>query len=135
VVNMEDTRIYGESPKIYHVETREYAIDAYRFEDWIIANIKFNYMLKREDSPELCELIATYIKTHLRRYSRKIIVSGRMPLWFFGALLHEIMHSFSAIAVFDPKLNGGVVVSSHLRSIRPFDLIELPDDLIAQLMQ
>jgi len=131
---MEETEIYGELPKITQVESEEFNIETYRFEEWILVNIRFKKMLEVNESKELLELISAYIRTNCAKYGY-LILSGRMPLWFAMALHHSILHSFKTIAIFDPKQRGAVIVSSHTRKYRTFDIVELPEDIITQIIQ
>lgn len=41
-----------------------------------------------------------------------VVISGRMPLWVAAALCHRY-HPSRWVAVFDPRLAGGVVVQNH----------------------
>jgi CRISPR-associated protein Csx3 len=42
-----------------------------------------------------------------------VVLSGRLPVWAFAALAHHY-HPRPWVATFDPRLNGAVVVESHL---------------------
>lgn len=42
-----------------------------------------------------------------------LIISGRGPVWLYGHLLHRA-HPFAWVAVYDPRLDGGVVVMNHV---------------------
>ena len=68
---------------------------------------------------ELAKLLAP------EKYGDKlVIVSGRGPIWLYGALLHYL-HPFKAVAFYDPRLNGGVVVQSHVEEYRVGQVIPL----------
>lgn len=41
-----------------------------------------------------------------------VILSGRGPVWLFGALAHNY-HPCAWVATHDPRLGGGVVVARH----------------------
>lgn len=41
-----------------------------------------------------------------------ILITGRAPIWGYGMILHRA-HATPAVAVFDPRLGGYVVVQSH----------------------
>ncbi|MBN1296258.1 CRISPR-associated protein Csx3 [bacterium] len=43
---------------------------------------------------------------------RGLILSGRGPVWLYAHLVHRA-HPFAWVAVFDPRLQGGVVVMNH----------------------
>ncbi len=55
---------------------------------------------------------------------RLLIISGRGPIWFYGYLL-EYYHPVKAVAFYDPRLNGAVVVASHTPEYEVGDLIEV----------
>lgn len=55
-----------------------------------------------------------------------IILSGRMPVWAFAALTHHF-HPRPYVATFDPRLGGGVVVASHVDSLKVGDVIDITD--------
>ncbi len=42
-----------------------------------------------------------------------LIISGRGPVWLYAHLVHRA-HPFAWVAVFDPRLNAGVVVMNHI---------------------
>ncbi|MFN4226532.1 MAG: CRISPR-associated ring nuclease Crn3/Csx3 [Candidatus Ratteibacteria bacterium] len=52
-----------------------------------------------------------------------IILSGRGPIWLYGYLIH-FYHPTKAIAIFDPRLNGAVVIESHTKDFKVGDLIK-----------
>ena len=47
-----------------------------------------------------------------------------MALWIFSSLYHPV----KAIAIFDPRLEAGVVVESHTKEIEVGDLIKIEED-------
>lgn len=59
--------------------------------------------------------------------SAGICLSGRLPVWAFGALVHSA-HATPWVACYDPRLMGGVVVARHgsdapvLGSVVPCDV-------------
>lgn len=55
--------------------------------------------------------------------SSVVILSGRGPVWLYGYLIH-FYHPTKAIAVFDPRLDAGVVVETHVLGIKVGDLIK-----------
>ncbi len=54
-----------------------------------------------------------------------LVISGRGPIWFYGVILHRYMHTCPAVAVYDPKVGGAVVVVSHVKSIAVGTVIPL----------
>lgn len=55
-----------------------------------------------------------------------IILSGRMPVWAFAALTHHF-HPRPYVATFDPRLGGGVVVASHVDSLKVGNVVDIAD--------
>lgn len=55
-----------------------------------------------------------------------VILSGRLPLWLMAALTHHY-HPALAIATYDPRLGGGVIVASHTPQFRIGDLVGISD--------
>ena len=53
-----------------------------------------------------------------------VILSGRLPIWVFGGLVH-MYHPRPWVATYDPRLQGGVVVQSHVKFPRVGDVIPL----------
>jgi len=60
--------------------------------------------------------------------SNVVILSGRGPIWLYGYLIH-FYHPTRAIAVFDPRLMGAVVVESHFKEFKAGDLIKMEEFL------
>jgi len=56
-----------------------------------------------------------------------IIISGRLPVWAYGALVHYF-HPRPWVATFDPRLGGGVVVVTHTSEISVGDVVPVGDD-------
>jgi CRISPR-associated protein Csx3 len=42
-----------------------------------------------------------------------LIISGRGPVWLYAHLVHRA-HPFAWVAVYDPRLNAGIVVMNHV---------------------
>ena len=55
-----------------------------------------------------------------------VILSGRMPVWAFSALVHHF-HPRPFVATFDPRLAGGVVVASHMEGVNVGDVVDVTD--------
>ena len=45
--------------------------------------------------------------------SEILVISGRAPIWLYAFLVHEVVHLWKVVAVYDPKLNGAVIIASH----------------------
>ena len=55
-----------------------------------------------------------------------VIVTGRAPIWRYGVAFHKLHGSpAGAVATFDPRLGGGVVVASHVPGIIEGEIIPL----------
>ncbi len=48
--------------------------------------------------------------------SAGIVLSGRGPIWLYGYLVHEC-HPHPFVAIYDPRLNGAVIVERHLMDV------------------
>jgi CRISPR-associated protein Csx3 len=57
-------------------------------------------------------------------FNQGIVLSGRLPVWAFGAVIHYF-HPAQFVATFDPRLNSGVVVMSHVKEVKIGDLINV----------
>ena len=55
---------------------------------------------------------------------RGVVISGRGPIWLYGVLIHHF-HPASWVAVFDPRLGGGVVVESHVPEVQVGDVVKV----------
>jgi len=56
-----------------------------------------------------------------------IILSGRLPVWAYGALVHYF-HPRPWVATFDPRLGGGVVVMTHTSEVAVGDVVPVDGD-------
>ncbi|MCM8809843.1 MAG: CRISPR-associated ring nuclease Crn3/Csx3 [Candidatus Omnitrophica bacterium] len=55
--------------------------------------------------------------------SKVIILSGRGPIWLYGCLIH-FYHPTKAIAIYDPRLNGAVIIETHSKDFKIGQLIK-----------
>ncbi len=67
-------------------------------------------VLTPEDLPALVSAVEKNVPD--KAYQGLVVVSGRLPVWAFAAVVHAL-HPSKAVATFDPRLGGGVVVESH----------------------
>ena len=51
-----------------------------------------------------------------------VVISGRGPIWLYSCLAH-IFHPASWVAIFDPRLAGGVIVATHSPDVKVGDLV------------
>ena len=89
-----------------------------RVNDHDHAIVVVQFTLKKPISPEeavdAAKLIQAYVKEFVKPKTEEIVViSGRGPIWLYGMLQHLMQHVVPALAVFDPKVGGAVVVASH----------------------
>ena len=51
-----------------------------------------------------------------------VILTGRAPIWLYGYLIH-LLHPVKAIATYDPRVGGAVVIQSHFKELSIGDII------------
>lgn len=56
-------------------------------------------------------------------YKQGIVLEGKAPIWLYGYLVHEC-HPAAWVGCYDPRL-GVVVVSSHTRSVRTSQVLDI----------
>jgi len=56
--------------------------------------------------------------------TKGVVLSGRGPIWLYGYLIHHY-HPCAWVGVYDPRLDGAVVVESHIRGVNPGDVVEI----------
>lgn len=56
--------------------------------------------------------------------SKLLILSGRGPIWLYGFMIHNF-HPCKAIAIFDPRLEGAVIVESHTNEFIIGDVVKI----------
>jgi CRISPR-associated protein Csx3 len=59
------------------------------------------------------ELVEFANNIDIRACGNIAFVNGRCSLPLAYVLAHKLLHNFANVAIFDPKLSGYVVVSSH----------------------
>ena len=86
-------------------------------------NMEFvEFRLSRPIEPsELRDVVEEITKN--MKYRPVVLLSGRGPIWLYGALIHEIVHMVKAVGVYDPKVQGWVIVASHDRTKRVGDVL------------
>lgn len=100
------------------------------FNDFISFSIKnknnftlIEFELKRELEPSDLLNIKPPDPVKESFSSNIVILSGRGPIWLYGYLIH-FYHSTKAIAIFDPRLEGAVVIETHSKDFKVGDLIK-----------
>jgi len=81
------------------------------------------FELKRELSPEDLRNINPPDPVKNGFSSKIVILSGRGPIWFYGFLIH-FYHPTKAIGIFDPRLDGAVIIESHFKDLKIGDVIK-----------
>ena len=51
-----------------------------------------------------------------------LVISGRGPVWLYAYLVHQA-HPFAWVATYDPRLQGAVVVASHVEGVKEGDVV------------
>jgi CRISPR-associated protein Csx3 len=82
-------------------------------------------LIETNELPRLLETVASKLPAG---GEEGIIISGRLPVWAFSALIHYF-HPRPWVATFDPRLGGGVVVSTHTRDMSIGKVISVTPDL------
>jgi len=61
-----------------------------------------------------------------------LVVEGPMPVWAVAMLVAKYAHKVPAIAVYDPRLKGGVVAVTHTEKFKVGDVVEVkPEEIQA----
>lgn len=56
--------------------------------------------------------------------SSLVILSGKGPIWLYAFMVHHF-HPCKAVAIFDPRLEGGVVVESHTNEFKIGEIVKI----------
>jgi CRISPR-associated protein Csx3 len=82
-------------------------------------------LIEADELPQLLETVANKLPAG---GEEGIIISGRLPVWAFSALVHYF-HPRPWVATFDPRLGGGVIVETHTRDMPIGKIIPVTPDL------
>ncbi|MEM2175630.1 MAG: CRISPR-associated ring nuclease Crn3/Csx3 [Candidatus Micrarchaeia archaeon] len=85
--------------------------------------ILIEFELKRELEPSDLSHIFPPDPVKEKFANKVIILSGRGPIWLYGYLIH-FYHPTKAVAVFDPRLDGAIVIETHTKDFKIGDLIK-----------
>ncbi len=55
-----------------------------------------------------------------------VIISGKGPVWLYSYITH-LYHVVKVLAIYDPRIDKGIVTASHSPDYSPGDLIDIPD--------
>lgn len=90
----------------------------------LLVEVKLPDVIKPEDLKKIVKIVD---EVPPEKYGdHVIIISGRMPVWAYGALVHAF-HAFKAVGTFDPRLQGGVIVSTHTPELKVGDVVSVAD--------
>ena len=98
-----------------------------------LINVKLSSPITPKDISNVLKELA--IATTEALGKEVVAISGRMPMWLMGAIVHELVHKFPAIGVFDPKLKGIVIVATHNPNYEVGQVIQLNEEIIKKVMQ
>lgn len=82
---------------------------------------------------ELTKVVEAVEKVAPAGGTEGIILSGRLPVWAYGALVHYF-HPRPWVATFDPRLGGGVVVMTHTNEVAVGDVVPVDGDSTVQVV-
>jgi len=82
------------------------------------------FELRRELEPSDLKKILPPDSVKNKFSTNTVILAGRGPIWLYGFFVHYY-HPVRAISVFDPRLNGAVVVESHVNDVDVGSLIKI----------
>jgi len=88
--------------------------------------VVIHFDLKRELNPEDLKNIKPPDPVKNKFSNNLVILSGRGPIWLYGFLIH-FYHPVKAVAVFDPRLDGAVVVESHSNDFKIGSIVKLEE--------
>ena len=61
---------------------------------------------------------------------KPVVLSGRGPIWLYGALIHKYLHVVPWLGVYDPKLGGAIVVASHVANVKEGDMVPVKTNTV-----
>ena len=53
-----------------------------------------------------------------------VVLSGKGPIWLYGLMVHHF-HPCKAIAIFDPRFDGGIVIESHSPEFKIGEVVKI----------
>ena len=83
----------------------------------------FEFELQRNLEPEDLKEIKLPDPVKEGISSKIIILSGRGPIWLYAFMVHHF-HPCKAIAIFDPHLDGAIVVESHSNEFKVGEVVK-----------
>ena len=94
---------------------------------WKVLEIDANmvlveFELKRNLEPNDLKTIKLPDPIRIGFSPKVVILSGKGPVWFYAFITHKY-HIVRVLAIFDPRLDGAVVVESHDVNYKPGDVV------------
>jgi len=85
--------------------------------------IKITFELTRNIHPlELKDIVNKFPEV---KGNKILLLSGRAPIWMYGSLVHKYAHLVQAVGIYDPKINGYVIVATHSNEVSTGDIVFL----------
>ncbi|RLE54367.1 MAG: hypothetical protein DRJ40_11030 [Thermoprotei archaeon] len=103
--------------------------------DWGIVDINWKQPIEPQSLKEYVEFVAKTVVAFVLPHTTRLIISSRAPIWFYCAFTHSLAHELDVLATYDPKVQGAVVVVSHVRDYAVGNVVELPPELLAEITQ
>jgi len=102
----------------------------------VVLHFNFSDMLEPQDVKHLEKYAVEKYRALTNKFGKikVLVISGRMPIWAYIAIAHAVLHLAPAIATLDPKLHAAVVVASHNKMLEEGEIVELPQDLVSELL-
>jgi len=92
--------------------TEKFEIKTTEHDNFVLVDVTIggNGIITPEELGELLNAVESNVGNSY--HGKGVVISGRMPVWAYGALVHQF-HPARWVATFDPRLKGGVVVATH----------------------
>jgi len=65
---------------------------------------------------------------------KPVVIEGLMPIWLGQRLVSEYVHKCPAVAVYDPRLKGAVIVASHHPDYKLGEIIPISKEELSSLL-
>lgn len=104
------------------MEEKKFDVSVSEHDEFVLVEVSLGGPIAPGDLPELLASVQEAVGRSY--FGRGVIISGRMPVWAYAALVHEF-HPARWVATFDPRLAGGVVVESHDPGVRVGEVVRV----------
>jgi CRISPR-associated Csx3 family protein len=71
-------------------------------------------LIETDELEQLLEVVEGHVPAGGKE---PVIISGRLPVWAFGALVHHF-HARPWVATFDPRYGAGIIAAAHVRGVK-----------------